>query len=362
LSTHVPEILELTPRGRGGVSVVAVRGSGALALARTLVPGGRVALGRPVLARLEAGGEALDQALVYAESEHEVELHLHGAPAVVARVIEVLALRSSGTERESAAASLEELAESLLAVAPSEAAARVLLDQAQGALRGEIVRIADAVDYAARRSALRALIDGAPVARRLLRPPRVVIAGPANAGKSTLFNLLAGYERAIVHPEPGTTRDALHERVLLGAYAVDLLDTAGERDLPELQRSAALEARGQDLARALAGQADLVLWLCPPWDDRSSVPRAGVLRVIASRADERAQPAEPAISCRQAPDAARRTVEAVFHEALGLPRDPWRAGAPALFSDALVEYARAVLDGPPSSEAWRSALAALLSR
>jgi tRNA modification GTPase len=58
---------------------------------------------------------------------------------------------------------------------------------------------------------------------------KIVIAGPPNAGKSTLFNTLLGYNRAIVHSEPGTTRDAVSERLLINNHEVQLIDSAGIR-------------------------------------------------------------------------------------------------------------------------------------
>jgi tRNA modification GTPase len=59
---------------------------------------------------------------------------------------------------------------------------------------------------------------------------RIVIAGPTNAGKSTLFNTIVGYNRAIVHSKPGTTRDTISETVLIKGHEVLLIDSAGIRD------------------------------------------------------------------------------------------------------------------------------------
>jgi tRNA modification GTPase len=85
---------------------------------------------------------------------------------------------------------------------------------------------------------------------------RVVLAGRPNAGKSSLFNALAGRGAALVSPRPGTTRDYLVCRLDVGGAAVELIDTAGRQ--PE---SDAVEAQAQALAREQAEGADLVL-LC----------------------------------------------------------------------------------------------------
>jgi tRNA modification GTPase len=359
LSERGLEILELTPRGRGGVSVVTVRGPGALELVRGLASGAPVLLGRPSLVRVRSGGELLDEALVYAESEREVELHLHGAPVVVGRVLELLATRAPATEVRP---SLEDRAWALLAGAKSEAAARTLLDQAEGALRAELRAVLDEPDRAASRRRLQRLLDTAVVARRLLELPKVVIAGPANAGKSTLFNLLLGTERAIVDPAPGTTRDALSEPACLGEYAVELQDTAGGRPLPGNDRRELVESEGQELARSLARGADLVLWLRPPWDDGPPPPSGGPVRILRSRADEHPAPGAPSISCLRAPGRARAVVEDAFHEALALPRDPWKAGEPMLFTGGLVELVRGLVGRSTTRDDLHTALDPLLRR
>jgi len=84
----------------------------------------------------------------------------------------------------------------------------------------------------------------------------VAIAGPPNAGKSTLFNRLARREAAIVSPYAGTTRDVIEVHLDLDGYPVTLLDTAGIRDSDE-----PVEREGVRRARERAAAADLVLWV-----------------------------------------------------------------------------------------------------
>jgi tRNA modification GTPase len=84
----------------------------------------------------------------------------------------------------------------------------------------------------------------------------VAIAGPPNAGKSTLLNRLARREAAIVSPYPGTTRDVIEVHLDLDGYPVTLLDTAGIRESGE-----PVEREGVRRARARAASADLVLWV-----------------------------------------------------------------------------------------------------
>ncbi len=85
---------------------------------------------------------------------------------------------------------------------------------------------------------------------------KTVILGEPNAGKSSLLNRLVGRERALVSAEPGTTRDYLEERILVGPHALRLIDTAGLNPAPS-----SLEKRGMDKTLEQAAEADLFLWV-----------------------------------------------------------------------------------------------------
>lgn len=85
---------------------------------------------------------------------------------------------------------------------------------------------------------------------------KVVLAGRPNAGKSTLLNRLVGYDRAIVSPTAGTTRDEIEAEATLDGLRFRFTDTAGLRLTPD-----AIEAEGVRRARARMQEADLVLYL-----------------------------------------------------------------------------------------------------
>ena len=91
---------------------------------------------------------------------------------------------------------------------------------------------------------------------RLREGLTVAIAGPVNAGKSSLLNRLARREAAIVSPHAGTTRDVIEVHLDLGGYPVTLLDTAGIRESDD-----PVEQEGVRRAQARAAAADLVLWV-----------------------------------------------------------------------------------------------------
>ena len=103
-------------------------------------------------------------------------------------------------------------------------------------------------------SELNSLLEKALAGRVLDHNPTIVIAGLPNAGKSCLINYLSGYDSAIVSPEAGTTRDIIREKVLLGDYAVTLIDTAGIRETNN-----SIEKEGVERSYKALETADLVL-------------------------------------------------------------------------------------------------------
>ena len=103
---------------------------------------------------------------------------------------------------------------------------------------------------------IQALLDTWHEGHILREGARIVIAGAPNVGKSTLLNLLAGRDRAIVSPHPGTTRDTIEESVTLQGYPLQLVDTAGLRDAP-----CEIEQEGIRRTHHALSQADLCLCL-----------------------------------------------------------------------------------------------------
>ena len=250
-----------------------------------------------------ADGAILDEALVLrfdgpssSTGEHSVEFHCHGGRAVVNAVLFALGntegLRAAQpgefTRRafENGRIDLTE-AEGLadLIEAETESQRRAALMMAEGALSRQIASWQDrllglsaraeaAIDYVDEDS-----VDGDPklsgdcgalaidLSHWLDRPRaeplregvRVVLAGPPNAGKSSLLNAIAGYERAIVTDVPGTTRDHIEAPLALCGVPIRLTDTAGLRESGEL-----VERIGVERTRSLIDLADILVWLGEP--------------------------------------------------------------------------------------------------
>lgn len=137
------------------------------------------------------------------------------------------------------------------------------------------------------RGNLEALLASARVGRILNNGFHVVLAGPPNAGKSTLLNALTGYDAAIVTAVPGTTRDTLRELVQYQGMPFHLTDTAGLRDTQD-----EVERVGITRAKAAMDQADHVLVLCDYEDSaddlvsiQAEIPACVPATVIRTKAD-----------------------------------------------------------------------------
>lgn len=247
-------------------------------------------------------GEALDRGLALwfpapasFTGEDGAELQVHGSRAVVAALLQALGrvpgcrLAEPGEFTRRAfmsgkldLAAVEGLAD--LIAAQTEAQRRQALRQADGALgdwiaalRGDLLTAqalaesaidfadegdiaADALDQAQALTSVVAdrianELAAAVAAERVRDGFTVTIAGPPNAGKSTLLNALARRDVAIVSPLPGTTRDPIEVDLDLGGYAVRLIDTAGLHATTD-----SLEQAGIARTRARAAAADLLLW------------------------------------------------------------------------------------------------------
>ncbi len=326
-----------TPPGRGGLGVVRLSGEDATRVARMLVGRTRpLAPRRATFARIlepgaDGGARALDQVVVtwFAgprsyTGEDVVEISAHGSPLLLQRIVE-LAMGAGARLAEPGEFTLraylhgridlpqaEAVADLVEAVTPLQA--RVAMDQLEGTLTGGLARIDGAIfDLSARleasldfpeegfhfvtteearaelirvREALAALARQGRTGRLVREGRLVVITGPPNAGKSSLFNALVGSARAIVTELPGTTRDVLTEVVDVLGFAVTLVDTAGLREAID-----AIEVEGIERARQaqqVAALGLLVLDGAAPLsvaDRNLAARRDGDTLIVASKAD-----------------------------------------------------------------------------
>ncbi len=121
------------------------------------------------------------------------------------------------------------------------------------------------------------LLERAPQGELLREGVLTVIAGRPNAGKSSLFNMLIGFERAIVTEHPGTTRDAIEATVGVDGFPFRLVDTAGLRE-----EAGEVEEIGIEVARAYLDRADVVLF-CAEAGRALGDDEVAFLRTLAPR-------------------------------------------------------------------------------
>jgi tRNA modification GTPase len=253
----------LTSAGAGALATLALCGPSAWRIVQTLFRPARGPLpalpteGGPLFGTFGAG--VGDEVIVCVTDPMPViEVHCHGGPQVVEWLLEQCgqhgATRVAWTDFPFAPGWRRRLL-ALLSRATTTLTARILLDQYHGAELRAWATIAAAPEAQAG-AQLANLARWAAVVPRLTEPLRVVVAGAPNAGKSSLLNALAGYQRSIVAPTPGTTRDVVTVGLALAGWPVELSDTAGLRATTD-----ALEAAGTEQARAALAAADVVVWL-----------------------------------------------------------------------------------------------------
>ena len=313
-------------RPPAAVAVIRVSGPRAGAALETLI--GRVpAPRRASLARVRdpATGDVIDEGLALwfpgpnsETGEDIVELQVHGGRAVIAAVLAALG-RIAGLRPAEAGeftrrafesgrmdlTAVEGLAD--LVAAETEAQRRQAFLQLKGLLgdRAETWRqrliealalVEAGIDFSEEEDVPQDLLARAlalirPLAEeisqaglgqgeRLREGLRVAIAGPPNAGKSTLFNRLARREAAIVSPFPGTTRDVLEIHLDLGGYPVTVLDTAGIRETND-----PIEREGVRRASEQSAGADLVLWVIDATAAQGSEPEVPAAWLVVNKMD-----------------------------------------------------------------------------
>lgn len=323
-----------TPAGRGGVGIVRISGADVPALARALL-GDEPPARRAVLRDFRAAdGEAIDRGIALYfpapgsyTGEHVLELHGHGGPVVVDRLVRralELGARLARPGEFSERAYLNDRldlaqAEAVadLIDAGSVAAARAAMRSLAGEFSRRVhaleaalielrVHVEAAIDFpdedvaADGAAALGARLDavlaqlaelarGAEQGRLLQEGYTLVIAGRPNAGKSSLLNALAGHDAAIVTPIPGTTRDVLRERMHLDGLPLVVLDTAGLREGADV-----VEAEGIRRARHEMQRADRILYVVDAADpeavaalpaELSTLPAGVAVTVVWNKID-----------------------------------------------------------------------------
>lgn len=314
-------VARLTPSGRGAVSVVGISGyrAGAIlaacwtlasgepskALSREWTPEEGV---RPLFGLFHFGEErgSADECVLYRRSPSSFEINCHGGDLVTSRIIErcvsLGAKVVSGAEwkreelarerraaigvgeesfSEQVGALFFDAAYELISETTTEETAKIACAQedswkewfhsfiedcqrarnAQGEDKETVVSTI--------RSKISSVLTTKRVGRRLTTPYVVAIFGAPNVGKSNLLNALLGFDRAIVSPFAGTTRDLLEENLAYKGWLLRFVDCAGLRETDD-----SVESEGIKLATELAHRADIAVRVYDPLVDREEQDRA----------------------------------------------------------------------------------------
>jgi tRNA modification GTPase len=289
-----------TPSGRGGVGIIRLSGSKSLTIAQQLTPNKALTPRTTHFCSFYSQKhELIDEGLcIYFKTPHSftgedvVELQVHGSPVVLDQLMQEciqLGARCARPGEYSERAFLNNKMDLTQAEAIADlihshslTAARMALHSLQGEFSTKINQInedivklrlfveaaidfpEEEIDFLQDKSILRKLEELLQNLKAIRAEAHqgvimreglaVVIAGRPNAGKSTLINLLAGREIAIVTSIPGTTRDVMKEQILLDDIPIHIIDTAGLRDSDDI-----IEQEGIKRAWAELSRADCVL-------------------------------------------------------------------------------------------------------
>jgi len=295
----------ITPLGRSGIGVIRLSGDNSLSIVRKLTNDEKFNP-KPRISTLKKfydleTAEILDEAIItYFKApnsftgEEVFEIACHGSPVILRQIID-FCLRLDARMAEPGEFSLRALANGRMNLSQAEAirdlidaqtiaSARQSIRQLRGEFSNELQPLKDDLlnVIIVLESAIEFVEDDLPdlqtenikaklgeISRRvgkmastfqsgkLLREGlRVALVGRPNVGKSSLFNALLGHERAIVTDIAGTTRDQLHERLIISNIPVSLIDTAGLRETSDT-----VESIGVERSRRSMADADLVVIL-----------------------------------------------------------------------------------------------------
>ena len=282
-----------------GIGIVRISGSEALEIADrvyTEVPTHTIHYGHVM-----DGDETVDEVLVMVmrgprtfTGEDTVEINCHGGTYVVSRVLETV-LKAGARPAEPGEFTKRAFLNGKMDLSQAEAVIDVItseneyalqssISQLKGSVKNRIKEIREKIIYhtafietalddpehisvdgygevlkeAAEEviDQLKELIDSSDDGRIMKEGIQTVILGKPNAGKSSLLNILAGHDRAIVTDIEGTTRDVLEEQIRLQGLTLNIIDTAGIRQTDDI-----VEKMGVDKAKEYAKEADLIIYV-----------------------------------------------------------------------------------------------------
>ena len=267
-----------TAKGTGAISSIQIAGPSAGAIIKKIfTPTGRreadFGVGDISIGRILDGLQVIDQVVVGCEGPDNFAINCHGNPIIVEMIMKLLkkhgaepvdtgkmlAKQLTGDEESNAIAIEAKLAQ-LEAVTLE--GVKIIANQTGsglGKIAGEWLENIDRLGLREIAGQCERIIADSKRANLIIRGCKVVIAGPANSGKSTLLNCLTGRQKAIVAGTPGTTRDWVTGRCRTDRLLMELIDTAGLYG--SLSAVNSIDSESQRRTVGLLGNCDLVLFV-----------------------------------------------------------------------------------------------------
>lgn len=256
-----------TGRGTGAIATIELCGENAHAvLEKIFMPKGEKEAvfesGKILLGSITDAERTIDQVTIGCQGRDDFAIHCHGNVLIVEMIMELLeqhGVKLISAEalltKRPAANSIEIEAKLALTKARTLDGAKIIANQINGGLTKQLEQWQSDPATITVEQAKR-ILGQSQTARLFVEGCTIVLAGPPNSGKSTLFNTLCGKQKAIVTDIKGTTRDWVSARCKLGPLSVDLIDTAG---LDNAIAESAIENESQARAKQMLQKADLIL-------------------------------------------------------------------------------------------------------
>ncbi|MFA5291670.1 MAG: GTPase [Phycisphaerae bacterium] len=219
------------------------------------------------------GGKFIDEVIIGCEGEDSFSINCHGNPIIVENILELL--KKEGAKIAEAQEVIAYLARKKYGDNPIAIEAEIAASQSSTLDGAKIIQHQtkmgllqscqwwlenlDSIQLDDIKAGAEQVLNDSRISSFFIRGAKIVIAGPPNSGKSTLFNRLCGKEKAIVTDIAGTTRDWLSAKIRLKKIEAEFFDTAGLDEA--LSEKNIIDAQSQGQAAALIKNADLVLYV-----------------------------------------------------------------------------------------------------
>ena len=277
----------MTAKAPAAISSIQVLGPGAEEILSRLFVGknkpAKFGRGNILLGSIVDNGRVIDEVIIGCEDKDSFSVNCHGNPLLVEMIMKLL--QTNGVEllgpdeiglylakQKHGSDSIAIEARLMMPKAATLAGVKIISHQTKMGLKQSLKWWLDNIETLQIediRAGAEQILKDSTIAKLIINGAKIILAGPPNSGKSTLFNKLCGRENAIVTDIAGTTRDWLSARLRLKDLSVELIDTAGLDD--KISSCERIDAESQRRTARLVETADLVLLVIDASQNRQSL-------------------------------------------------------------------------------------------